>query len=47
MFTDVPNFCRKHRRRKSLGRSRHRWKDNFRMELKYVWGCGIDSYGSG
>jgi len=26
-----------------LGRTRHRWEDNIKMDLKEIrWGCGLD-----
>jgi hypothetical protein len=31
--------------RKPLGRPRRRWEDNIKMDR--VWGCGLDSFGSG
>jgi len=30
---------------KPLGRSKHRWDDNIKMEFKEI-GCGLDSSGS-
>jgi hypothetical protein len=35
--------------RRPLGRLRRRWEDNIKMDLKgnRVWGCGLDSLGSG
>jgi hypothetical protein len=34
--------------RRPLGRPRHRWEDNIKMGLReIVWGCGLDSFGSG
>jgi hypothetical protein len=35
--------------RRPLGRPRRRWEDNIKMDLreKRVWGCGLDSLGSG
>jgi hypothetical protein len=35
--------------RRPLGRTRHRWKDNIKMDLREigVWGCGLDSLGIG
>jgi hypothetical protein len=33
---------------RSLGRPRHRWEDNVRMDLQEVgWGYGLDWAGSG
>jgi hypothetical protein len=32
--------------KRPLGRLRHRWKDNIRMDLRET-GCGLDSPGSG
>jgi hypothetical protein len=32
--------------RRPLGRPRRRWEDNIKMDLR-VWGCGLDSLGSG
>jgi hypothetical protein len=36
-------------RRRPLGRSRHRWEDNIKMDLKIIMmrGCELDSNGSG
>jgi hypothetical protein len=35
-------------RRRPLGRPRRRWEDNIEMDLReIVWGCGLDSFGSG
>jgi hypothetical protein len=34
--------------KRPLGRPRHRWEDNIRMELKNrVESCGLDATGSG
>jgi hypothetical protein len=34
--------------KRQFGRSRHRWVDNIKMDLKEVgWGCGLDRAGSG
>jgi hypothetical protein len=35
--------------RRPLGRPRRRWEDNIKMDLREirVWGCGLDSLGSG
>jgi hypothetical protein len=34
--------------RRPLGRPRRRWEDGIRMDLEeIVWGCGVDSPGSG
>jgi hypothetical protein len=36
--------------RKPLGRPRRRWEDNIKMDRFWgnkVWGCGLDSLGSG
>jgi hypothetical protein len=34
--------------RRPLGRSRHRWEDNIKMDLREVgWGHGLDQSGSG
>jgi hypothetical protein len=34
--------------RRPLGRPRRRWKDNIKLDLgERVWGCGLDSFGSG
>jgi hypothetical protein len=35
--------------RRPLGRPMRRWEDNNRMDLggNRVWGCGLDSLGSG
>jgi hypothetical protein len=35
--------------KKPLGRPRHRWEDGIRMDLREIglWGCGLDSTGSG
>jgi hypothetical protein len=35
--------------RRPLGRPRHRWKDNIKMDFfgNRVWGYGLDSSGSG
>ena len=34
--------------RRLLGRPRHRWKDNIKMNLREVgWGHGLDRSGSG
>jgi len=31
-----------------LGRSRHRWEDDSKMDIQEVgWGCGLDRAGSG
>jgi len=32
-----------------LGRSRRRWENNIKMDLKGsgIWGCGLDQAGSG
>jgi hypothetical protein len=32
--------------KRPIGRPRHRWEDNIKMDLR-VWGCGLDSFGSG
>jgi hypothetical protein len=29
-------------RRTQLGRNRHRWEDNIRMDLKEIWWEGVD-----
>jgi hypothetical protein len=37
-------------RRRPLGRPRRRWEDNINMDLREigrVWGCVLDSFGSG
>jgi hypothetical protein len=36
-------------RRRPLGRPRHRWEDNIKMNLREIGfgGCGLDSFGSG
>jgi hypothetical protein len=34
--------------RRLLGRTRRRWEDNIKIDLRdRVWGCGLDSFGSG
>jgi hypothetical protein len=33
--------------RRPLGRPRRRWVDNIKMDAFRVWGCGLDSFGSG
>jgi hypothetical protein len=34
--------------KRPLGRPRHRWEDNIKMDLRNtVWGYGLDIYGSG
>jgi hypothetical protein len=34
--------------RRPLERPRRRWEDNIKMDLReIVWGCGLDSFGSG
>jgi hypothetical protein len=35
--------------RRPLGRPRHRWEDNIKMDLREIGfgGCGLDSFGSG
>jgi hypothetical protein len=35
--------------KRSLGRPRHRWADNVKMDFQDVgmWGCGLDRPGSG
>jgi hypothetical protein len=37
-------------RKRPLGRPRHRWADNIKMDVEEVrcgvWGCGLDRYGS-
>jgi hypothetical protein len=34
--------------RRPLGRPRHRWEDNIKMDLREVgWGRGLDQSGSG
>jgi hypothetical protein len=34
--------------KRPLGRSRRRWEDGNRMDLREIgWGCGLDSTGSG
>jgi hypothetical protein len=35
--------------RRPLGRPRRRWEDNIKMDLRLnrVWGCGLDSLGTG
>jgi hypothetical protein len=36
--------------RRPLGRPRCKWEDNIKMdlgEIDRVWGCGLDSFGSG
>ena len=33
--------------KRPLGRPRHRWEDNIKMNLQDVGGCGLDRAGSG
>jgi hypothetical protein len=34
--------------KRPLGRPRHRWEDNIKMDLQEVWGfLGLDGVGSG
>jgi hypothetical protein len=34
--------------KRPVGRSRHRWVDGIRMDLREIdWRCGLDSAGSG
>jgi hypothetical protein len=42
-------LVRKSKGKRPLGRSRRRWEDGFKMDLKEIgWvGCGVDSPGSG
>jgi hypothetical protein len=46
------NVCRvlvgKPEGKRPLGRSRRRWEDGVKMDLREIgWGCGVDSPGSG
>jgi hypothetical protein len=34
--------------KRPLGRSKHRWEDGLRMDLREIsWGCRVDTVGSG
>jgi hypothetical protein len=37
----------KHERKRSVGKPRHRWEENIKINLKYLAGCGQDSAGLG
>jgi hypothetical protein len=43
MKRNTYNFLYKNRKEgRSLGRSRHRWKDNIKMDLKRIEWVGVD-----
>jgi hypothetical protein len=35
----IGNFCRKALRKEQLGRPRHRWEDNIRLDLREAGSC--------
>jgi len=45
-WMDVTFFVRKPERKRPLGRPRHRWVDNVKLDHKEI-GCGLDSSDSG
>jgi hypothetical protein len=40
------NFIGKSERKRSLGRPRHKWENNIKMDTKEIR-CGVNSTGSG